>query len=376
MNLWSISSLFGVRGVDEHQSRESLLIRSRVSHRAILEQLEARVLLSGEAGSPDDHADFLQWSEATVVEMDEGGIASGVLASYFDTDLFVFRFADAGPVTVTIETPLSELDPYLRIYNADHVWIAVDDDSGLGFDALVSFDAEAGEDYYVVVSSFKGFMESRTGEYEVVIESLTPQPPSGSNPLRMQMGEKLWSRQFGSSSRESANAMISDGAGGAILAGFTEGNLFSTNAGERDIVLTRVDVDGINSGVVSLAPPATILPRVWPPTAKGVSSSPDTQIAICTEDGMGGSTRFWRDSTAPAISCGGHSLGPLLSMPFGISNPMAPGVFSLRAGRKVLFRDFPTPALLMHSSRESTLLGALSGSSSSERPKERAAGES
>ena len=56
-------------------------------------------------------------------------------------------------------------------------------------------------------------------------------------------GTLAWSRQFGSASWEWAQFVSSDEFG-VMVSGFTEGNLEGTNAGNRDVFLTRFDTDG------------------------------------------------------------------------------------------------------------------------------------
>ena len=57
-------------------------------------------------------------------------------------------------------------------------------------------------------------------------------------------GNQLWIRQFGTSSRDEACALAPDGAGGAMVAGFTSGSLGGANAGAHDAFLARYDESG------------------------------------------------------------------------------------------------------------------------------------
>ena len=57
-------------------------------------------------------------------------------------------------------------------------------------------------------------------------------------------GNQLWIRQFGARSFEIANALAPDGAGGAIVAGYTEGSLGGPSAGSDDVFLARYDGAG------------------------------------------------------------------------------------------------------------------------------------
>ncbi len=57
-------------------------------------------------------------------------------------------------------------------------------------------------------------------------------------------GDRLWIRQFGTSTGDSAQALAPDGAGGVMVAGLTTGSLGGPNAGARDVFLARYDSEG------------------------------------------------------------------------------------------------------------------------------------
>ncbi len=57
-------------------------------------------------------------------------------------------------------------------------------------------------------------------------------------------GNRLWIRQFGTSSSDGAYALASDGAGGVMVAGGTGGSLGGPNAGSNDVFLARYDGAG------------------------------------------------------------------------------------------------------------------------------------
>ncbi|MCH7792788.1 MAG: hypothetical protein IID31_10990, partial [Planctomycetes bacterium] len=57
-------------------------------------------------------------------------------------------------------------------------------------------------------------------------------------------GNQLWIRQFGTSSNELARALAPDGAGGVIVAGSTSGSLGGPSAGSSDAFLARYDAAG------------------------------------------------------------------------------------------------------------------------------------
>ena len=57
-------------------------------------------------------------------------------------------------------------------------------------------------------------------------------------------GERLWIRQFGTSTYDYATALAPDGAGGVMVAGLTWGSLGGPSAGEADAYLARYDDAG------------------------------------------------------------------------------------------------------------------------------------
>ena len=58
------------------------------------------------------------------------------------------------------------------------------------------------------------------------------------------VGAQQWVYQFGTPERDSAQAVMHDGADGAIAGGFTLGSLFAPNAGDSDIFIARYSASG------------------------------------------------------------------------------------------------------------------------------------
>ncbi len=83
-------------------------------------------------------------------------------------------------------------------------------------------------------------------------------------------GAQTWAMQGGSADFDFARAAVSDGAGGAIIAGSTFGSLVGTNAGSADGWLSRVDSTGATAWVQQFG-----------------TSAPDT-ISAAAENGAGG----------------------------------------------------------------------------------------
>ena len=57
------------------------------------------------------------------------------------------------------------------------------------------------------------------------------------------MGSELWIRQFGTSVWDSGRSLAYDGAGGVMIAGFTSGSLGRLFAGKDDVFLARFEID-------------------------------------------------------------------------------------------------------------------------------------
>lgn len=52
-------------------------------------------------------------------------------------------------------------------------------------------------------------------------------------------GIELWTRQFGTSSSDSASGVAVDAAGNALITGDTLGDLAGSNAGDRDALVRK-----------------------------------------------------------------------------------------------------------------------------------------
>ena len=57
-------------------------------------------------------------------------------------------------------------------------------------------------------------------------------------------GNRVWTKQFGTSGNDAVTALSSDGAGGVFVVGGTDANLGGPNAGSWDIYLARYDSGG------------------------------------------------------------------------------------------------------------------------------------
>ncbi|MCH8270363.1 MAG: hypothetical protein IH985_04025 [Planctomycetes bacterium] len=96
-------------------------------------------------------------------------------------------------------------------------------------------------------------------------------------------GNQLWIRQFGSFGIDRANALAPDGAGGVMVAGYTEGSIGGLTAGLDDIFLARFDGTGIRLWIRQFG--TSSLDRA---TALATDSMGGVMIAGYTEGTLGG----------------------------------------------------------------------------------------
>jgi hypothetical protein len=72
----------------------------------------------------------------------------------------------------------------------------------------------------------------------VVLSGSAVLPTLGQTPTQ------IWARQFGTPADDAVVGSASDGAGGVLVAGYTEGDLGAPNAGSADVFLARYDAAG------------------------------------------------------------------------------------------------------------------------------------
>ncbi|WP_158441103.1 SBBP repeat-containing protein [Kribbella steppae] len=58
-------------------------------------------------------------------------------------------------------------------------------------------------------------------------------------------GDAVWLKQFGTSASDEAWGLAADPAGGVYLTGYTAGDFSGALAGDKDIIVARVDGDGV-----------------------------------------------------------------------------------------------------------------------------------
>lgn len=87
----------------------------------------------------------------------------------------------------------------------------------------------------VVVAGFtKGGMDGASaGESDVFLRKLSP------------AGVPLWTRQFGTPALDSARGVATDSQGNVIVTGYTEGDIEGASAGDDDVFVRKLDQDGV-----------------------------------------------------------------------------------------------------------------------------------
>lgn len=127
----------------------------------------------GNEPSGDQHSN-VPGDGATTVAFDTDGhtALSGRLESNNDRDVFAFTVDQATPVTLAAVATGGLLDTLLRLYDADGIQIASNDDGPLTTDSLLKTELEPGT-YFASVASYNAHS---SGTY-VFSAQVTPEPP-------------------------------------------------------------------------------------------------------------------------------------------------------------------------------------------------------
>lgn len=125
---------------------------------AALERLEERKLLDGDGSSrnADDHANWTEWDQATVITTDSLGFGSdtGEIEVQGDTDLFSFTAARSGLAQLRLVTG-DTFDGKLWVYDADHGFMKVKNQRGPGGDETLEVQVTGGQQYFVMVDGWR-----------------------------------------------------------------------------------------------------------------------------------------------------------------------------------------------------------------------------
>ncbi|MCH8270788.1 MAG: hemolysin, partial [Planctomycetes bacterium] len=96
-------------------------------------------------------------------------------------------------------------------------------------------------------------------------------------------GNQLWIRQFGTDRTDKAFALAPDGAGGVMIAGETTGSLGGPSAGFWDVFLARYDSAGNQLWISQFGSSSTDVARALAPDGAG-----GVMVAGWTDGGLGG----------------------------------------------------------------------------------------
>lgn len=130
-------------------------------------------------------------------------------------------------------------------------------------------------------------------------------------------GERLWIRQFGTSSFERVIALAADSAGGVFVTGRTEGDLGGPNAGGADVFLARYDAQGNQLWMRQFGTPQRDWANALAPDGAGgviVAGSTMGILAVRSLAGrMSGSHVMTARATSSGFASSAHSMltGPM-----------------------------------------------------------------
>ncbi|MFN7021229.1 MAG: hypothetical protein ACK4WH_07875, partial [Phycisphaerales bacterium] len=121
----------------------------------------------GGGGTPDDHADAGEFNDATAIVLDARtgfGLATGIIETSGDTDLFRFIAPAAGASGVQVKTPSGGLvDGRIKVFDQTFALVGENAAGFPGVTAAFNFTAVAGQTYYVLVEP----VGVATGSYTV-----------------------------------------------------------------------------------------------------------------------------------------------------------------------------------------------------------------
>lgn len=137
------------------------------------------------AGLTDDHVNA-PGNDATVIELDENGNGngSGVLEVAGDRDVFQINIGASGRTVILLEHDGSNVNTYLRLYDANGQLVHFDNDNGPGRDSRIAKNLEAGL-YYLSAGSHR---DEGTGGYTITIDGpaadlgAPSEPPPSNDP--------------------------------------------------------------------------------------------------------------------------------------------------------------------------------------------------
>lgn len=113
----------------------------------------------------DDHGDTLARATSLSLDAMNRGVASGVIGSATDRDVFRFTARVSGIIQIDVRAVGGDLDTVLRVFDSQGRRIAFNDDYGQGLDSRVRIQVTRGAVYYLQVTGYDGSQ----GNYRVNI---------------------------------------------------------------------------------------------------------------------------------------------------------------------------------------------------------------
>ena len=115
----------------------------------------------------DDHTNGAN-SNATTINLNASGVGngSGVFEEVGDRDAFKFTIAADGETTITLTEDGSDVDTFLRVYDAGGNLIGQNDDFGGSYNSQLKLDLDAGN-YFAVAGSYD---DSDTGAFKLRVK--------------------------------------------------------------------------------------------------------------------------------------------------------------------------------------------------------------
>lgn len=121
----------------------------------------------GGGGSEDDHGDEI--ATATKLELDSTGSVAidAVLEEMGDRDMFTFELQSLSEVAIALKSAGSDVDTYLRLYDANGDLLAKNDDFAGTYNSSLTMELEAGKYAF----SAAGYADSETGQYIATVNA-------------------------------------------------------------------------------------------------------------------------------------------------------------------------------------------------------------
>lgn len=134
---------------------------------------------------------------STVYSMSVGDTFSGNIEQAYDDDWVAITLQAGTAYQIDALGQLSGggtlYDTYLKLFDANGLQLAFNDDGGEGFEAKITFTAETTGTYYIEASGYS----SRMGTYQLTVSEQAPLPVASLDQLALQLTDGYWgNRQY------------------------------------------------------------------------------------------------------------------------------------------------------------------------------------